>query len=444
MRRVFFVFIFLIISFGTTIAGGGNLFVGAETKASKKINQQLRAAATSGDVNLVKKLLDAGVSPNSIAGDYGTHVLQVAAYAGRKEIVEILLQAGADVNLKSDHLRTALMEAALGGHASIVNRLLQAKADPNAENEDGETAIIFAAFQPHLESIDVIKALAAAGADLNHQTKSGSFWIGATALVHAVVANNEKAVKALIALGSNLGIRTKNGETALAVAIRLGNSNLAEYLKMADPEMKGMAEAELLRTADAGNLIRVRELVAGGADVNAQDPHGTSLMKASAHGFIEIVRFLLEKGADHRIRTKVESTFEMDATGNGVLIQSGGKTALHFAVESGQPVVVQELIKAAADVNQKTQELRIPVKAKKGFLEAAARSAQEKTSLGKAGRTSLHMAIERGDIEIVKILVAAGSNLSVSDFKGKTPLQIARESGKKQIAELLAKAGAAK
>ncbi|NBW29502.1 ankyrin repeat domain-containing protein [bacterium] len=67
--------------------------------------------------------------------------LIVAAQGGCKEIVEMLLEAGANIEHRNDQGETALISAAQEGHKEIVKILLYAGANVNQENADGETAL---------------------------------------------------------------------------------------------------------------------------------------------------------------------------------------------------------------------------------------------------------------------------------------------------------------
>jgi ankyrin repeat protein len=67
--------------------------------------------------------------------------LIVAAQGGCKEIVEMLLEAGANIEHRNDQGETALISAAQEGHKEIVQMLLDAGANVNQENADGETAL---------------------------------------------------------------------------------------------------------------------------------------------------------------------------------------------------------------------------------------------------------------------------------------------------------------
>ncbi len=77
-------------------------------------------AAMNGDAAMIRKLLDAGVDPNS-ANPGGETALMTAARTGKMDAVKLLLDRGAKANAKDDvHGQTALMWAVLENHADVV------------------------------------------------------------------------------------------------------------------------------------------------------------------------------------------------------------------------------------------------------------------------------------------------------------------------------------
>jgi ankyrin repeat protein len=136
------------------------------------------------DLDAARKILELGVSSNAkdrgnIALDNpGAAALTTAAGYGKTEYVKLLLDFGANIEIKSPwDGRTALMDAALYGHDETVALLLRRGANPNATNCLKKTALIWAADNAHLGSI---KLLLAADADISLQDEHGK-----TALFYA-------------------------------------------------------------------------------------------------------------------------------------------------------------------------------------------------------------------------------------------------------------------
>ncbi len=131
----------------------------------------LHEAVEKGDVQLINKLLEEGISVN-ITNDYGRTPLMNAAWHDQVEVIKFLITNGADVNIQNAEGMTALMTAAGGGnwdmHGDIIPSgnieaiqvLLENGADPNIKNNDGYTALDIATFDnPRLEAIEMLLAV---------------------------------------------------------------------------------------------------------------------------------------------------------------------------------------------------------------------------------------------------------------------------------------------
>jgi len=148
-------------------AGEGHLeAVQILIKADADINYQsdgetftaLISAAREGHADVVRALLDAGAQLE--LNRYGKTAL---IYASEKngvdplEVVQILIEAGADVNARDDKYGgTALMRAAGAGQREIAMYLLEAGADANAKDEDGRTALMYAKENEHYDIVELI------------------------------------------------------------------------------------------------------------------------------------------------------------------------------------------------------------------------------------------------------------------------------------------------
>ncbi|KAJ1468960.1 ankyrin repeat-containing domain protein, partial [Baffinella frigidus] len=94
--------------------------------------------------------------------------LSVAAQEGHLEVVQALVDAGADKNAPNQDGCTPLLVAAEKGHLEVVQALVDAGADKNAPEKGGWTPLSVAATNGHLE---VVQALVDAGADKEAPTK---------------------------------------------------------------------------------------------------------------------------------------------------------------------------------------------------------------------------------------------------------------------------------
>ncbi|KJK86072.1 hypothetical protein H633G_10085 [Metarhizium anisopliae BRIP 53284] len=139
-----------------------------------KINQSdehganaLYRASQRGHAEVVRILLDSGADINVQGGEYGYgNALQVASLEGHATVVQVLLDEGADINAQGELDSNALQAASYGGHVEIVQILLEKGAHINAQGEPDSNALQAASLGGHLE---VVQILLEKGADINAQ-----------------------------------------------------------------------------------------------------------------------------------------------------------------------------------------------------------------------------------------------------------------------------------
>jgi serine/threonine protein kinase len=122
-----------------------------------------------GDVNMVKKYLDAGMSAN-IKDNDGRSVLMVASGYGHSEIAKMLIANGASVNDRDYDDWTSLRYAVNNGHTPVVKILIQNGAFINSVDNEGWTALMIASYRGYT---DIVKYLIEKGANLNAKDSDG-------------------------------------------------------------------------------------------------------------------------------------------------------------------------------------------------------------------------------------------------------------------------------
>lgn len=259
---------------------------------------------------------------------------------------------------------------------------------------------------------------------------------GATALHWAVHHDLGPTVDLLLRRGANVNAANDHGVTPLALASETGNVPMVERLLRAgaDPNLATKTGVTPLMTAArAGSLDAVKALLAKRAHVNAvESSHGQSaLMWAVSQHHPDVTSTLIENGADVRARTPVRH--RTIQTGNRYGDQNsikgsvgetdlGGFTSLLFAARVGDLDSVRYLVKAGAPVDDVAANgataLTIAAHSGHGAVAAFLLDQGANPNADRAGYTPLHAAVLRGDMPLLKALLAKGADPNAKLTKG--------------------------
>ncbi len=388
----------------------------------------LHWASYADDLETSRRLIRAGARVNA-ANDHGVTPLSLACTNGSARLVTTLLEAGADPDVALWSGETALMTCARTGNADAVSALLATGADPNRrEPEEDQTALMWAVSERHPS---VARALITHGADMTARSRRGF-----TPLLFAAREGDLDSARLLLDAGATLDEAAADGSSALLVATIRGHTALAIWLLEhgADPNAdgagfaalhwaSGLWETELtgpagivtdrdeewraLAGVPAGKLKLIRALIANGADPNARATRspgrvgfggrggavgGTPFFLAAMAGNLDVMRLLLEVGADPLVPNDRNTTPLMVAAGVGRSLAQSSVTA-DKALATAQ--LVWDL--GGADVN----------------------------AVNDAGNTALHGAATTGSPALVRFLVERGAVVDVENKRGQTPLAMA-------------------
>ncbi|HLK50014.1 MAG TPA: ankyrin repeat domain-containing protein [Bryobacteraceae bacterium] len=293
----------------------------------------LSEACTNANSALVRLLLKSGAHPNTPIAT-GETPLMTCSRSGAADAVRLLVEYGAAVNAKEPRQnQTALMWAAAERHPDVVRALIDSHAELTASTKQGFTALHFAA---RVGDFEGVKVLLAAGMDVNILTHADGVTnrvtaqlgipktigtIGYTPLLVAVMRGHVDLALYLLDHGADPNILAA-GFTPLHWASSQWESFTANPVYGFDDPMAGIPDRQ-------AKLRLVRALLAHGAHVNARmsmpqptfaggylDAAGATpfLLAASAND-LEIMRILLDAGADPKIRTATNASAIMAAAG---------------------------------------------------------------------------------------------------------------------------------
>jgi ankyrin repeat protein len=192
-------------------------------------------AASRGDKDAVRVLLDFGAQCNTKKVAKGGSPLLAAAKTANEDIVRCLLEHGADIAVRCDESRTALHWASLVETGlACVKLLLAAGADPNCGDDENRTPLHFAAQNG---CIDNVQRLLEAGAHIDGLCEDG--W---TPLACCVFWNMHESIKMLLGCGADTSIKTEPGESILHLAAQYADLPTLEIL--AQHELSPLLDAE--------------------------------------------------------------------------------------------------------------------------------------------------------------------------------------------------------
>ncbi|BET33585.1 MULTISPECIES: ankyrin repeat domain-containing protein [Wolbachia] len=260
----------------------------------------LHIAAKSGNLNVMKCLVNKGASTNTKDKYDNTPLHSAAYYAGELDIVKYLIIKNNNINAKGEYGRTPLHIAAINGDLDMVEYLIKRYANIDAKDNCGMTPLHLAADVGELGIVEhLINEDAYVDARDEHYRSP---------LFFAAENGKLNVVKCLIEKGANVNAKNEYGETALHRVV--------------------------YKATFSGDLRIVEFLINKGANVNARDRNSRTLLHYSAlSGSCNIAECLIREGANINAKDK------------------DGNTALHLAVIRQKVDITRTLLKHNANVN---------------------------------------------------------------------------------------------
>lgn len=248
--------------------------------------------------NRVKELVEDGVDVNYRRYRKDDTALILASHNGHKDIVEYLLEKGADVNIRGEDNQTALVCALSEKHYEIAKILIDNDANANLVT----SIIIPLRVAIHADQKELVELMLQKGADVNLRE-----WTGGSALLSAIEKKDVEIVKLLLKNGADVNALDYYRDTPLIRCLMAGGEKCTEIAEI---------------------------LIENGAYVNFRREYGTTpLMIAIANGHKKIANILIDKGAYINVRNK------------------DGDSALGYACQNNDVEMVKRLLEKGADVS---------------------------------------------------------------------------------------------
>lgn len=385
---------------------------------------EIHYLAKIGDVEKMKTLLEQSPWLVNSKDAYGWTPLQIAALMGHKQVVKLLIEAGAPVNEADRYGFTALHLAALRKNKEIYKLLVKngaaLKGKETASSEDPD---LFSAEDIPKELTDALVDDKKLAKNLRDKRKS-------------TVTNPYVFVM--------MGLKDELIEVDLVRSLKKGKKDLS-----LGPEtiqrLRELAEAFISRRSDAktkdemgntllhiavlqGQFRRVKAILKNRPEyVNSANIFGiTPLHYAAIADDQEIAAQLIKSGARLNARTKT------------------GITPLYGAVSQGKEEMVGFLISKGAKVNEATDDGAVPLHAvtKKAIAEMLVAAGAPVKARNKYGFTPLHIAAYYGYVPVADYLLSKGAELESRTDAGWTPLMEAVFCKRKAMVDFLISKGA--
>jgi uncharacterized protein len=376
-------------------------------------------AARAQDSSSVRALLGRNADVNARSND-GSTALLWAAHWDDVATADLLIRARANANVANDFGMTPLSRACTNGSAAMVQRLLDAGANPNTRIRTGETPIMTCASSG---SADAVRTLIARGADVNASEPSQN----QDALMWAAAERHADVVRLLIEAGANPQAHTKKGFTALHFAAREGDLATTRQLLAAgvNVNIRSLPEepaAETRRDDTGGGrsssgAAAVGVAPRGPAYQATLSAGSTPLLVATVRGHVPLAIFLLEQGADPNV---IDAGFTPLHWASGTW-EGGISNPVYGFIDpmSGIPnrkvklELVKTLLARGANPNVRMTKRPPGFSGLGGGYEDA------------AGATPFLLASAAADLEMMRLLLAAGADPSLVTDTRTTPVMAA-------------------
>jgi len=395
--------------------------------------------------------------PSDARFDEGETKLHLAVRMNNEDLVKQCLEE-ISADIRADRNITPLMLAAALGYSRIVTLLLEHGANPDIRNAAQQTALHCALCEKQ-ESI--VLQLIPAMKNLNSQDRDGD-----TALIQSATRGLKKAMSLLLKMGVTLDMRNEKGLNALHHAALFGHEPCAALLiqyhvdinskTAVSDEKLDIQNTALHFAAQRGHLAVCKLLLLNGADPLIENAGKTTPMDLVFFGkdvglvelFSQMPQFFNPQSEWNRLRVCIANdnaeglqqliAFNIDVT----QVNEKGDNALHFAAAHDATLCAGILIRMGCCIDAIDHEGNTPlhIAAKTGsvgVVNLLIQADAEINVVNQAGLTPLLIAIENNHLGVILKLIVSGANLNQTSKHGTSPAVLALSKNLNSVATML-------
>ena len=435
--------------------------------------QQLHLAVKGQNEDKVRLMLAVGADVDHVDGE-GDTAIHTAIRMNHSGIVRLLMEHGADLRIKNrqgllpkamaektgnsliiKYLNDpkALFYAIRHGRYGIIHAWLNAGHNPNTMIDDrGMSLLQLAVFYGHAK---IVELLLSRGSRIDHIGKT-------TALIMATRKEHIQIVDLLLERGADVNAYDANQVTPLMVACSYGRKEIVTKLlergARLDIQTKTAGQTALMKAV----MKNFKDIVKVLLDYGAQDSvqaigHKTALIEASASGYQSVVSLLLEYSPllNHQDMHGMTALMWAAQSGHTEIVnflleknalvnleENNGKTALGFASFNGHGKIMAKLLEKGAEVNlgERPPLHLAAFQGHNGAIYLLLDNGADINQLDRSNQTALMAACHKGHKDIVTLLLERGADTCQKRAgDGATALDIATLNGHPELCDLLKK-----
>lgn len=411
----------------------------------------LMAASVMGYLEIAELLIDKGAEVNYQVR--GFNALTLACRMNYTDIAKLLLENNSKVNIVSFEGHTPLYFSLEYDNKEVFDLLIAYGADVNLGNE----SLLLKSLKMDDYYVNV---LLSKGVNPNVTNEDGS-----TPLMYAVRKNNKGMINKLLELGADINIVNEYGSTAASIAFYDNNIELGKLLF--NKKWDSYIISSIFWSVSREGYFEILDfLIENNADINyLNDSYNqTALMYASERDHKQLYNYLIENGADLDVKNNDGDTALLTSIKDNSfyyitkLIEDGaditiknnsGLDAMALAMDSYYylPDVQEQLIKGGVNVNSKNSYGDTPLiqavrNRKNNFIDIFIELGADVSIPNNAGNTAFMEAISLKNLSIAEKLLNHEADFETVNNQGETALIIATKIDDQEVIEFLLEKGA--